>query len=251
MPIHDWSKVDAGVFHGFHVRWVARLAETLMPILPPGYYAEAEQHASSRIADILALRTASKAERELRSFPASSPIKTATLDMPRVAERRTSERRARDRRKPKHVAIRHVSGHRVVALIEIISPGNKDRRSHVANFVDKAELAISSGVHFVAVDLFPPTPSAPHGIPSRIWRRFEREPIVPPVGRPLTFASFAARPEPAAFFEFRSFGKSLPSIPLFLTDERYLDLPLDETYDATFEHGPPYLKDQLNIQVKG
>lgn len=168
MSIHDWSRVDAGVFHGFHARWIARLAETLIPLLPPGYYAEAEQHASERIADVLTLRIAPPVIGDFHS----TNIKTAVLESPRVAEHRRAGRNRKEKLRPKHVAIRHVSGHRVVALIEIVSPGNKDRGSHVEAFVDKAEAAIAGGVHVVAVDLFPPSRSAPSGLPARIWRRF-------------------------------------------------------------------------------
>ena len=40
--------------------------------------------------------------------------------------------------KKKAVTIRHVSEHRVVAVLEIISPGNKDSRSGLAAFVRPA-----------------------------------------------------------------------------------------------------------------
>jgi hypothetical protein len=25
MPIHDWTKVDAGIFHAFHLHWIAAI----------------------------------------------------------------------------------------------------------------------------------------------------------------------------------------------------------------------------------
>ena len=44
MPIHDWSKVIAGIFHDFHVGWIIELRIALNAgILPTGYYALAEQ----------------------------------------------------------------------------------------------------------------------------------------------------------------------------------------------------------------
>ena len=42
-------------------------------------------------------------------------------------------------RRANHVAIRHAMG-RVVAIIEIVSPGNKDSRNAIRAFVDSAEL---------------------------------------------------------------------------------------------------------------
>jgi Protein of unknown function (DUF4058) len=247
MPIHDWSQVDAGVFHGFHTRWVARLVETLMPLLPAGYYAEAEQHAAERIADVLA---PSIGETPDRISGGTGTVKAAVLESPRSAEHRTGRRR-REKPRPRHVAIRHVTGHRVVALFEIVSPGNKDRRRHVDAFIDKAEMAIVGGVHVAVVDLFPSTAIAPFGLPSAIWRRFERKSIQPPTERPVTFGSFVGRNPPDAFFDYRAVGESLPSIPLFLTDDDYLELPLESTYQATFDHGPPYLRDKLSQAVPG
>ena len=44
MPIHDWQRVDAGVFHDFHIAWIASLSQALnQGILPADYYALAEQ----------------------------------------------------------------------------------------------------------------------------------------------------------------------------------------------------------------
>ena len=44
MPIHDWTCVDAGIFHAFHHDWVAQIARALnRGILPAAYYALREQ----------------------------------------------------------------------------------------------------------------------------------------------------------------------------------------------------------------
>ncbi|HUY34228.1 MAG TPA: GxxExxY protein [Pirellulales bacterium] len=29
MPVHDWARVDAGTFHGFHTAWLTHLSEAL------------------------------------------------------------------------------------------------------------------------------------------------------------------------------------------------------------------------------
>lgn len=47
MPIHDWTKVDAGIFHAFHHGWIEELARALnRGLLPADYYALPEQHAA-------------------------------------------------------------------------------------------------------------------------------------------------------------------------------------------------------------
>src|SRR5258708_39900981 len=56
MPVHDWTRVDAGTFHGFHTAWLTHLSETLNGgRLPKGYYALPEQHGGRLIADVLTL----------------------------------------------------------------------------------------------------------------------------------------------------------------------------------------------------
>lgn len=55
-PIHDWSQVDAGLFHHFHQRWIAAISDALNAGgLPPDYYALAEQRTAGREPDVLAL----------------------------------------------------------------------------------------------------------------------------------------------------------------------------------------------------
>ena len=56
MPVHDWTRVEAGVFHDLHVGWVPTIRTILNGgLLPEGYYAMAEQHAGRSIADVLTL----------------------------------------------------------------------------------------------------------------------------------------------------------------------------------------------------
>src|SRR5947208_5074826 len=82
MPIHDWTRVDAGIFHDFHHEWISTLRRSLNAgLLPPDHYALAEQIAGGLEPD-----------------------------------------------KAKAVVIHHISDHRVVAVIEIVSPGNKNNR---------------------------------------------------------------------------------------------------------------------------
>ncbi len=45
MPIHDWTRVGAGLFHAFHQRWIGALCDALNTgALPPDYFALPEQN---------------------------------------------------------------------------------------------------------------------------------------------------------------------------------------------------------------
>lgn len=49
MPIHDWTRVEAGIFYDFHHDWITTLKRSLNDgRLPAGFYALAEQIASDR-----------------------------------------------------------------------------------------------------------------------------------------------------------------------------------------------------------
>ena len=49
--------------------------------------------------------------------------------------------------KAKKITIRHRSDHKVIAIIEIVSPGNKNGQTEFAAFVQKADQALLSGIH--------------------------------------------------------------------------------------------------------
>lgn len=53
-------------------------------------------------------------------------------------------------RKANRIAIHHELG-RVVAMIEVVSPGNKDIKHAVASFIAKAVDFIRNGIHFLVM----------------------------------------------------------------------------------------------------
>src|SRR3954467_10147424 len=57
MPIHDWSHVDAGIFHAFHHDWITDISRALnRGLLPSDYYALPEQIAGGVGPDVLTLQ---------------------------------------------------------------------------------------------------------------------------------------------------------------------------------------------------
>src|SRR5687768_17390393 len=126
MPMHDWMTVEAGIFHAFHTTWMSEIQKRLNAgLLPRGYYALAEQHAGRYVADVLTLHASPE---PLEPWPPPPPdtggIALAEAP-PRVQRITTLEPVVLTRRRS--LAIRHVSGHRLIALIEIVSRANKDR----------------------------------------------------------------------------------------------------------------------------
>jgi Protein of unknown function (DUF4058) len=236
MPLHHWSRVDAGTFHAFHNGWIVHLQETLNGgLLPEGYYALSEQHSGRYIADVLTLHVGPPG-----THPLPPPVGSVALAEapPRVERKLTVSAAARSRRRT--LTIRHVSGHRVVALLEIVSPANKDRPEHIQDFVSKVLVALDHKVHVTVADLFAPGLHDPAGMNGAIWTALDEsgEPFELPSDAPLTFAAYAADNPLEIYLRYTTFGRPLPTVPLFLTPGHYVDLPLEQTYEAAFRGMP-------------
>jgi hypothetical protein len=138
------------------------------------------------------------------------------------------------------VVIRHSSRHRIIALIESLSPGNKSSRHALRSFLDKAVSALNYGIHLLLIDLHPPGPCDPHGMHAAIRQRLTDENCLPPADKPLTLAAYTAGPAPTAYVEPVGVGDPLPEMPLFLDPEQYVNVPLDMTYRGAYAGVPRY-----------
>lgn len=245
MPVHDWTRVDAGIFHDFQVGWIPEIRTALNGgLLPEGYYALAEQHAGRSIADVLTLH-ASPVPPEPMPLPPATGGTVVAEAPPRVRRRQTVAPAALARRRT--IAIRHVSGHRLVALLEIVSPANKDRARHVEDFAAKAVSALDLGVHVLVIDLFPPGAYDPYGMHGVIRQGLDQsdEAYDLPEQEPLTLASYAAGPQVEIFLEHLAVGAALPEMPLFLRPDRYIYVPLESTYQEAYRGVPAFWREVL------
>lgn len=240
MPVHDWTRVDAGIFHDFHTVWVGQLRTALNEgLLPEGYYALAEQHAGSSIADVLTLHATPAAGDPPPSLPVTGGTLVAEAP-PRVQRKQTVEPAGLARRRS--LAIRHISGHRLIALVEIVSAANKDRPQHVDEFAAKAVSALDAGVHLLLFDLFPPGRHDSGGMHGVIRQRLDdsEETYDLPAQEPLTAASYAAGPRVEIYLEHFAVGSPLPEMPLFLSPDRYVNVPVEPTYQAAYRGLPAF-----------
>jgi hypothetical protein len=243
MPVHDWTRVEAGMFHDFHSAWITYLRDALNGgLLPPDYYALGEQHAGRYVTDILTLH-ASRPNGEPPPRPPSGGGLALAEAPPQVRRQLTATETYRQRRRT--LAIRHVSGHRLIALVEIVSPANKDRPESVEVFVAKTVEALDLGVHVLLIDLLPPGRHDPRGLHGAVWNEFDEGPYDLPLAEPLTVASYTAGPPVKAYLEHLAVGSALPDMPLFLHTERYIPVPLESTYQAAYRGVPAFWRDVL------
>jgi hypothetical protein len=192
MPIHDWTRVDAGVFHAFRHRWLSGLCDALNAGLLP------EDH-------------------------------FAVIEPARETDR---------------IAVRHQPD-RLVAVVEIVSPGDKAGEAALRSFVEMMTKLILERVHVLIVDLFPPGPHDPQGIHKAVWDALEEDDFELPPDRPMIVAAYDSGPIPVTYVEPMAVGEIQPEMPLFLEPGLYVPTPLESTYQTAWDLFPAALKSRL------
>jgi hypothetical protein len=237
MPIHDWSRVDANLFHDFHQTWTIAIRNALdSGMLPKGYSALVEQHASVPVPDVIALQR--------RCRPAGligGIVITATPPKTRHVIRAEKEISAAHGNR---ITIRHPLG-QVVCVIEIVSPGNKGSRATLRSFVEKTLEFLRGGVHVLVIDLFPPSARDPQGIHKTIWDEIEDKPFELPPDKQLTLAAYVAGVPKVAYVEPIGVGDVLPDMPAYLDVDVWVPVPLEATYMATWASCPEDMREAV------
>ncbi len=143
------------------------------------------------------------------------------------------------------VVIRHASDDRIVAMIEVISAGNKSSRHAIRSFLDKAVAALDGGIHLLLIDVHPPGPRDPDGIHGAVLREIGTEEYALGREQPLTTVAYVGGTPIEAFVAHFGVGEPIPLMPLFLTRENYMQVPLEATYMAAWEDVPPRYQELL------
>jgi hypothetical protein len=139
-PIHHWES--------FHSNWATRLADALNACLPPEFMAEEHTHAGSNLEiDVATLERADMdARRNGGVLTATSKVlytpPAPPLTLPAVF--------------PDSFEVRVFStteGLTLVAAIELVSPGNKDRSDERLAFTTKIASYLYRGIAVIVVDI--------------------------------------------------------------------------------------------------
>jgi hypothetical protein len=250
MPMHDWTLVEAGIYHAFHHEWISELFRALnQGLLPNDYYALPEQVAAGFGPDVLTLQDQRQDD---DSEPTNGGVATATRLQTRPHTRFTAETDATfHRRKKSNIAVRHVSGDRLVAMIEILSPGNKSNRHAFRALTDKACELLEHRIHLLLIDPFPPGPRDPNGIHAAIWAEVSNNAFVLPEDKRLTLVAYECDLITRAYIEPIAVGDPLPDMPLFLEPNGCVRVPLETTYQTAFAVMPRRWRDALQPPTAG
>jgi hypothetical protein len=218
MPLHDWPRVPSGLFHHFHQGWAIEICRRL-------------NH--GRLPESLSALV----ERD------SAQGGAAILERPKTKIHRQTDK-AYYADKADRITIRHHLG-RIVAFIEIVSPGNNDGDRALEQFVGKIADAMQQGIHVLVLGLFPPTSRDPAGIHKAIWDQFDREDFELSRQQDRVFASYESAGEQIAHIETIGLGEPLPDMPLFIAPGAHVLVPLEESYMSAWEDTPAAVRRQV------
>jgi hypothetical protein len=231
MPVYDWTRVSAGGFHDFHQDWTIEIRRTLnRGLLPPGYAAYSDLRVEGYEPDVVSIDAGGPHARGGQAVAEVPPSAR------QVAQVRTEA--AAYALRANRISIRHEFG-RVVAIIEIVSPGNKESKYDLDAFLAKSVAFLRRGVNLLIIDLFPPTRRDPQGPHQAIWGLLTDEPFaLRPEDKPLTVAGYDTGDPLTA-------DDPLPDAPLFLAPGWYVSVPLERTYITSWEATPEPIRDRV------
>jgi hypothetical protein len=219
MPLHDWT--DRPGWEGLHIFWMTEIVRALRAELPPGYRAVI---GSSPLVAVGAAPvkpdvavTNGTAPAALTPAPAATPepdveVAVATL------EEDTS------------VQVEHDG--RLVAVVELVSPRNKDRPTAREQYAARYLSYLRAGVHTLLVDVH----RRPLGFsfPQLIAASLEQE--LPAQAAPSAVSYRVGGPAAtggrmlAVWRHALVIDEPLPTMPLALTTDAAVMIDLDATY---------------------
>ena len=236
MPLRDHFRSPVNDTHSWdevHGQWPGEIVRDLSKILPAGFRAAPKVHLGSPFeVDV------STYDLDSRYMDTDSGAGgTATLTQTAIAPTLVVET---DLSEPDEYEVRIYDterGRTLVAAIEIISPSNKDRPASRELFVGKVASLLQQNVFVLMVDLVSvrqanlyaellsllgcadpqvaPTPPHLYAVALRFRKRLKRRPLLDAWFYPMTI------------------GQPLPTLPIWLSPEMSVMLPLETSYEET------------------
>lgn len=217
MPLHDWT--DRPGWEGLHIFWMTEIARALRADLPPGYRAVI---GSSPL--VAVSTTAVKPDIAVTNGshppPACSPgapepdveVAVATL------EEDSSVQVERDGR--------------LIAVIELVSPRNKDRPAAREQYAARYLSYLRGGVHTLLVDVHhrPLGFSFPQLIATSLEQELPAPPAPSAVGYRVGPSAASGGRMLAVWQHPLEIGAALPRMPLPLTPDEAVMIDLEATY---------------------
>jgi len=244
MPLYDLTRLqfqgDDSIYHHFHASWLISIADYLNQIFSEesGFEAIFEKKATPIEADIVTIDTLGEelSDRIVKGFDSLKlPSPEVSFVNPVFPE------------EAKDITIRTPSG-KIISVIELTSPGNKNASGKVSNYVANALSYLRKGLSYLIIDALPPT-NFIDTFHNPIAEILEGEILRPPKEKPFYTISYRVLLSFDLIIEtyptwFR-LGETLPTVPLFLLDELRVGVDLETTFMEAFKKLPPRHRKKL------
>ena len=225
MPLHDWTE-DRG-WNGLHLAWQVAMLDWLQERLPADYRAYIGSF-PGLVVDI----PNGRPDVGVRNWaPDPRPDDPTAGQTPDAVPAPDTEAVAVFDLGP-HRAI-HIDRHgHLVAAVEIVSPGNKDRPEFRETYAGRYAGYLCQGVHLLLIDLLPRSVGFSFADAVNAAVGFAQ----PPVPVPFAVSYRVGEPAPeagtvlAAWRRPLAVGQPLPVLPLALTVHAAVSIDLEYTY---------------------
>ena len=236
MPLRDHFRpplADRRSWEGVQGQWPAMIVLALSRRLPRRYVAEPQVH----LGPFVAIDVATYEEDEAGSPEAvgadDGGLATATWAPPRPTMAVATDLPDADEYEVRVYDTR--AGRRLVAAVELVSPANKDRPEHRAAFVGKCAALLQDRVSEAIVDLVTVRSA---NLYHELLRTIGRPALVPATAS-ATYAVACRTVDLGRAWRLDAWehplalGAPLPTVPLWLAEDRAIPLDLERSYEAT------------------
>jgi hypothetical protein len=235
MPLHDHFHGELARrrrWEGFHDLWVGAMVRRLAPLLPARYFAEPQVHLGVSVEPDVATF---KEERQTAPVSGNGGVATAVWAPARPTRVLAVDFPAQD---VFELTVYDAErGSRLVAVIELVSPRNKDHPGARRDFVIKCAAYLQQRVSVVIVDIVTGRQSDLYG---ELLALLGQERGVPWPGEPPLYAVGLRLTKPDERWEMEtweeplSVGAPLPTLPLWLADNLVVPVELEVSYEETY-----------------
>lgn len=237
MPLRDHFRSPVNDRHSWdelHGAWPTKIVEQLAPLLPPEYIAAPRIHLGSAVeidvgayemqgANGLAASYSGNGSTATATWTAAEPTLCVETDIPDVDE---YEVRVYDVARER----------RLVAAVELVSPGNKDRPETRKAFVTKCAALLQEQVSVAIVDLVTTRDSNLYSALLEFIGQKDPSVASPPSNIYAVSCRWSMprqRRQYVAYHQPLVFGQPLPTLPLWLSDDLPVALDLEASYEET------------------
>jgi hypothetical protein len=220
---HSWDEVHGG--------WPMEIVRDLTTILPAGFRSAPKVHLGSPFE--VDVSTYDLDSRNPDDSTSQGGVATLTALAPTVTV--VAELMEQDEYEVRIYDVNR--GRQLVAALEIISPSNKDRPESRELFVGKVASLLQQGVCVSLVDLV--TVRQANLYAELLTLLGQTDPAFAPTPPPLYAVTLRSRKSPKgrplldAWFYPMTVGQTLPTLPIWLSPDLRVMLPLETSYQET------------------